>query len=301
MDISDQRRRAIHQVLPTLRLGKVLGHGAGGCVVAADDDASGASVALKVLADDRLSVPYARQRLRTEADVLTRCRHPNVIEAISFHERDDMLLLVMERVDGVTVLARQHGAALTVCEACDIVLAAARGLQCVHQHGYLHGDIKPENVLFDPGGRHRLVDFGLATRWPFKRGRHVVGTPGYMAREAIVSGGVLLPATDVYALGVMAYELLAGHPPFLPDVDPIRAVKMHVDPTPIPLMVIAPQLPRALADLVMTAIAPDVADRVPSAGAFADRLTSAVDDDVPSRGDAAHRERPALRAGSRQG
>jgi serine/threonine protein kinase len=291
--ISDERRRKIREVLPRLRLGEVLGSGAGGWVIAADDEASGVPVAVKVMADGPLLAPFARERLRTEAEVLTKCRHPNLVEVISFHEREDMLLLVMERLHGMTVLQRQQGSRLAMPEVCDILLAVARALHCVHQHGFLHGDVKPENVLFDAEDRHRLVDFGLARRWPFRRMRHVVGTPGYMPREAIVAGGVLLPATDVYALGVMAYELLADHSPFVSDGKPTGAPKMHVQTVPIPLMATAHGLPRALADLVMAAMEPDIEDR-PSAAQFADTLTSIVELDESSAHPEGHRGRQAL-------
>jgi serine/threonine-protein kinase len=272
IDISDRRRRAIGEALPGLRLGDVLGRGAGGCVIAGEDGTSGRPVAVKVLADDLLLAPFARERLRIEAEVLTSCRHPNLVEGISFHEYGDMLLLVMERVTSVTVLETQQGPPLTAHQACHIVLAAALALSCVHEHGFLHGDVKPENVLFDPEGRHRLVDFGLARRWPFQRGRHVAGTPGYMPPEAIAAGGVLVPATDVYALGVMAYELLAGQSPFVSGQEPIDATAIPVEAAPIPLRAVVPAAPRRLADLVMAAIEPDVERRLQSAAAFADAL-----------------------------
>lgn len=277
-DISDRRRRAIADALPWLRLGDVLGGGAGGCVMAAVDDPSGRPLAVKVVADDLLRSPFARARLRTEAEVLTGCRHPHLVEGVSFHEDDEMALLVMERVQSATVLDRQLGPSLSLHQACDIVLAAALALHCVHQYGFLHGDVKPENVLFDPDGCHRLVDFGLARRWPFQRGRHVAGTPGYLPPEAIAAGGVLVPATDVYALGVMAYELLAGQSPFVCKEESIDESALRLDAVPIPLRAVVPALPRRLADLVMAAIEADVADRVQSAGAFADELTGIVND-----------------------
>ena len=270
--ITEQRRSSIREVLPALRLGEVLGAGGGGWVIAAHDESCGERVAVKVLADEPLRAPLARSRLCTEAEILITCRHPNLVRGISFHEFGDMLLLVMERFDGTNVLQRQQGPRLPVLDACGIALAVARALHCVHEFGFLHGDVKPENVLFDPGGRHRIVDFGLARRWPFQRNHHVAGTPGYMAREAIVVDGVLVPATDVYALGMMTYELLAGRSPYLAADGPLAVMKMHVEAMPIPLLALAPSLPRELSDLVMTAIEKRAEDRVSSAGQFADRL-----------------------------
>ena len=272
--ISAARRDAIREALPALRLGEVLGGGAGGWVIAAYDESDGAPVAVKVLADERLRAPHARERLRTEAGVLINCRHPNLIEGIAFYELDEMVLLVMERVGSTTVLQRQVEVGVTVQDACGIALAAARALHCVHDFGLLHGDVKPDNVLFDPSGRHRLADFGLARRWPFSRERHIVGTPEYLAPEGIVNGGVLVPATDVYALGVTTYELLAGQSPYL-SADGWRGVmKLHVHAAAIPLLAVAPHLPPPLASLVMAAIEREVDDRIQSAAEFADRLAA---------------------------
>jgi serine/threonine protein kinase len=275
--ISERRRAAVHQALPDLLLGDVLGGGAGGCVVAADAESTGARLAVKILADEALRAPFAADRLRTEAGVLIACRHRNLIEGISFHEFGDMLLLVMERVDAISVLQQHQEGGLALFDACGIVLAAARALHAVHQYGFLHGDVKPENVLFDPGGRHRLVDFGLARRWPFARGRHAAGTPRYMAPEAIVSGGVVGPATDVYALGMMLYELLSDQAPFLSADDPLEVMRMHVTALPISLGAVAPHLPRELVDLVMRAIEKNAADRISSASELAGRLAAIID------------------------
>jgi serine/threonine-protein kinase len=267
--IDDARRRTVADALPFLTLGELLAGGPGRWVFAATDYATGEPVAVKVQAVDPLHDPEARDRIRIEGGIMTRCRHPNLIRGISAHELDDLMIIVMERVDGETVLQHYVGRRLPVGEVCGIVAATAAALQAVHDDGFLHGDVKPENVLFDPAGRHRLIDFGLARHWPFPVEHQVAGTPWYMAPETICSGGALVPATDIYALGMMAYELLAGHLPFPPADGPVGIMRQQLELPPIPLAISASHLPARLTHLVMAAIQKPVEKRPASAGEFA--------------------------------
>jgi serine/threonine protein kinase len=298
-------RAAISRALPGLRLGPVLGHGAGGWVLAAHDEHSGRRLAVKIIVDDqagdqvgdqadeqvdRQFSALRRDRIRTEAEILTTCRHPNLLRCFAFCELDELSLLVLERFDGPTVLDQDRSGVLGSRETCEIAIAAARALQCVHDFGFVHGDVKPDNVLYDHRGRHRLIDLGLARRWPSVRRRHIAGTPEYLAPEAIADRGVVGPATDVYALGVMTYELLAGVLPFLSADDPESTLRMHLRATPVPLRAVAPTLPPRLADLVMTALARGVDDRISSAAEFAGRLTEIIENDLESPSTSAEAE-----------
>ena len=255
-----------------LTLGEVIGRGDGCCVFAAIDEATREPVAVKVLAGERLRDDSGRQRMRTEAHIVTTCRHPNIIRGLSFHELDDMLILVMERFGRQTVFERSARMALSLAEILAILSATARALHYLHEQGFLHGDVKPENILFDPDGCHRLIDFGLARQWPFPVRQQVSGTPWYMAPETIRAGGTLVPATDVYALGMMGYELLAGHLPFPPADGPIGVMRQQLEHAPLPLGIAAPHLPAPLTALVMSAIEKDISRRIASAKEFADRL-----------------------------
>lgn len=262
---------AIRPVLPHLTLGEAVAGRAGSVILAGVDMSTGQGVAAKVLIGDQLRDPRRRHGLRTEADILMSCRHPNLVRGLAFHEFDDALVLLMERVDGERLFDRALRSRLPVAEACQVLTAAARALQAVHDHGYLHGDIKPDNVLYDPHGRHRLVDLGLARRWPCLVPGQVAGTPWYMAPETI-RGGVLGPAADVYALGMMAYELLAGHLPFPPADGPVEIMRQQIEAMPFPLAAAAPHLPADLIRIVMRAIEKDAAQRPGSATAFADHV-----------------------------
>lgn len=270
--LGESRRRAVAEALPGLRIGGLIGSGAGGWVLDARDEATGERFALKVLADERLRDPTARARLRAEARVLTTCRHRNLVRALALHDHEDMLILVLERVDGANLFEETRRRRHPVMTLCQILSAVAHALQAVHDLGFLHGDVKPENVLVDPAGRHRLIDFQLARPWPFPVESPVAGTPWYMAPEALQPGGHLVPATDVYALGVMSYELFAGHLPFPPAATGQAVSKQQLERAPFPLGLTAPALPLALYELVAEAMARRPADRIASARAFADRV-----------------------------
>lgn len=272
--VSDVRLRAVADALPHITIGGALGSGLGGSVFAGAIASTAEPVAIKLLADAAWRDAVARERIRTEGELLTTCRHPHVVRGIAFYELEDMSLLVMERVPGETLLDRCVGSRPSVAEARDVLLAVARALQHVHALGFLHGDIKPEHVLLAQAGAVRLIDFGLARRWPFNVERQVAGTPWYMAPEAIRAGGSLLPATDVYALGMMAYELLAGHLPYPPAEGAIGIMRQQLELAPFDLAIAAPGLPRDLSALVMAAIDKRLEHRIASAEEFATRLAS---------------------------
>lgn len=267
--LGESCRRIVSDALPSLTIGKLIAEGPGRWVFAASDDSTGRPVVVKAQDVGPLQDPAARDRARIEGDISTSCRHPNLVCGIGVHEFENLLVVVMEHVHGETVLQRSARWRLSAEDACGVIAATAAALHAVHDYGFLHGDVKPENVLFDPAGRHRLIDFGLARRWPFPVEHQVAGTPWYMAPETIDGRGPLVPATDVYALGMMAYELLAGHLPFPPADGPVGIMRQQLELVPIPLALSAPRLPTALAQLVMAAIEKPVDKRPASAGEFA--------------------------------
>ena len=273
--VSAELTPTLSATLPHLQIGSVLGGGGGGWVFAAYDTTKQTPVALKVSADSlaaERTLPGGRGRLHKEAEILTAYPHPNMVAALGFHETETMSILVLEHVDRVSVFRKCFDEPLPLPEVLGVLVAAARVQHHLHEHGFLHGDTKPENVLFDPAGRHRLIDLGQARPWPYPVGRRVPGTAWYLAPEAIVGGGVLLPSTDVYALSMMAYELLAGHMPYPPAGGDEGILRQQISIAPIPLAFVAPQLPRALVELVMAGLAKSAADRPQSAQEFADRL-----------------------------
>ncbi len=254
--------------LPGYDLGAKLGAGAFGLVLAGRHRRLNRDVAIKILATGHEG---ASADFTTEAQVLAAMDHPHVVRVYDYVEADDLHLIVMELLAGGTLTRRR--ADLSPQGACAVGLAVAAALSCAHTHGVLHRDIKPDNMLFDTTGLLKVTDFGIAK---ILDGSAVIpsgatGTPAYMAPEQI-TGGRLGPTTDLYALGIVLYLLLAGAPPFDPAL-PIRELwQHHLDTIPTP----PAGVPAPIAAVIMQALAKDPVDRPASAHAFALDLARAA-------------------------
>ena len=205
----------------------------------------------------------------TEARLLASLDHPHIVPVYDFVEREGLCLLVMEQLPGGTVWTRFSTDGLTPPAAAAAVLATLAGLQAAHEHQILHRDVKPENLMFSSTGALKVTDFGIAKVVSGEdtlatRAGEVVGTPAYIAPEQ-ARGGDLSPATDVYAVSTMFYELLSGQLPFDDDGDAMALLFKHAFETPTPLRDKAPFVPEALAEVVMRGLATDPADRYASA------------------------------------
>jgi serine/threonine protein kinase len=196
-----------------------LGRGGMGTVYLGRQVSLDREVAVKVLASELADDPQFLERLEREARVMARMRHPNIVAVHDFQRTEDGAAIVMEFVEGGSLRERlfQHPHGLPVAEAVRILRQIAAGLEAAHASGVIHRDMKPENVLIDAAGMARVTDFGLAL--PMHAGTTrltlsgtAVGTVDYMAPEQI-KGGEADARLDVFALGVMAYEMLTGQTP----------------------------------------------------------------------------------------
>jgi hypothetical protein len=215
-----------------------LGAGGMAAVYSAVHEHEETSVALKVLPSAWGNAPELRVRLRREADALRRIDHPNVVRVLDVGEIDEALgggcYLALEWLPQALdrVMRAQFPNALASGPAVRIAQGVAEGLAVVHDVGLLHRDVKPSNVLLRADGSPVLTDFGLATAIREQPGARrltppnvVVGTADYMAPEQI-DGGPPDPRTDVYALGAVLFEMLAGHVPFA-GRDPMETLQAH--------------------------------------------------------------------------
>lgn len=196
-----------------------LGRGGMGAVYLGRQLSLDREVAVKVLASELADDPQFLERLEREARVMARLRHPNIVAVHDFQRTEDGAAIVMEFVEGGSLREKllQHPNGLPVAEALRILRQIAAGLEAAHASGVIHRDMKPENVLIDADGTARVTDFGLAlplheasTRLTLSG--TAVGTVDYMAPEQF-RGVEADPRLDVFALGVMAYELLTGKTP----------------------------------------------------------------------------------------
>lgn len=244
-------------------LGQVLGSGGMATVVAGHDRLLDRPVAIKLLG--RHQQPDARARLLREARAAARLHHPNVVAVYDTGEHDGQPFIVMELVRGGTLadLLRQRGR-LDVEEAVGIALGVLDALAVAHAAGIVHRDVKPGNVLLPDDGGVKLSDFGIAkaledaTSGLTATGT-VLGTPSYLAPE-LISGGSAGPAADVYSVGCVLFELLAGQPPYTGESS-VSVAYAHVH-QPVPeVTALRPEVPRDLATVVATAMRKHPGDR----------------------------------------
>jgi serine/threonine protein kinase len=205
-------------------------------------------VAVKVLRQRFASDPEFLERFQREARAAANLDHPNIVTVFDVGKDGDRHYIVMEYVDGqdLKTIIRQKGR-LSVGEALDITAQVAAGVGHAHKAGVIHRDIKPQNVLITRAGRAKVVDFGIAralSESGLTDSDTVWGSPIYFAPEQ-AAGDPLTPASDVYSIGVMMYEMLAGTPPFEADSPTALAMK-HLREEPPPLTVHNPQVPPRL-------------------------------------------------------
>jgi len=258
--------------LPGYEIGAELGRGAFGVVLAGRHRQLGREVAIKQLAPGLVGTESVRSRFLVEAQVLASISHPHIVPVYDYVERDDACILVMERLAGGTVWSRFVNRGFDQQTACAIAMVACSGLSAAHQHGVLHRDMKPENILFGDDNVLKVTDFGIARVLGeddalANRAGEILGTPAYMAPEQ-ASGADLGPTTDVYAVGVMLYELLSGRLPYPDEGGSLATVLRHINEDATPLADVAPAVPAAIAEVVMRAIARNPAERFDTAEAF---------------------------------
>lgn len=244
-------------------------------------------VAVKVLAPALAADPSDLARFRREAQLIASLRHPNVVQIYALGEHQGLLYMVQELLPGPTLdqqLAdlRRRGRRVERRDALAIVHDLAAALDAAHAVGVIHRDVKPGNAIANAQGRMVLTDFGIARSDAdpsLTTTGIVLGTPYYVAPEQASGSGALTSACDIYALGVVAFELLAGRRPFEADTPAGLLLKHLYEPPPAP-SALRPDLPPTIDGTVLRALEKEPAARFPSAGAFAQALAAAWPEDV---------------------
>ncbi|HUO48972.1 MAG TPA: serine/threonine-protein kinase [Acidimicrobiales bacterium] len=272
-------QQLVADALPQYEIGGELGRGGWGVVLAGRHRQLGRDVAIKQLPRAFAADESIRARFGVEARLLASLDHPHIVPVFDYVERDGLCLLVMELLPGGTVWSQFTTEGYTATAAIAVVLACLAGLQSAHGHHVLHRDIKPENLMFSSSGALKVTDFGIAKvvggeETLATRAGEVVGTPAYIAPEQ-ARGGDLSPATDVYAVSTMLYELLCGSLPFADDGDAMALMFKHAFEAPEPLLDKAPNLPPQVAAVVMAGLTTDPTQRPQSAEAFGVALAEA--------------------------
>lgn len=255
------------------RLDVFVAAGGMGQVWRATDVVLSRTVAVKVLLPQLLTDPGFEARFRGEARIIAALRHAGVVNVYDYGENTDdvgrrVLYLVMAYVEGESLSEKiEHAGRLSVAETMSVVAQAADALQAAHDSGIVHRDVKPGNLLVQDDGHVTLVDFGVARSnsvTSVTTGNAVPGTALYMAPEQ-ASGQQVTGATDIYALGAVAYHCLAGYPPFS-GTNPIEIALRHLQDEPPPL---PDDVPIGAQQFVMRAMAKDPSARFESGAAMA--------------------------------
>jgi hypothetical protein len=227
-------------------------------------------VAIKLLRPSEHAEPQAIERFRREARTAASLVSPHIVEVYDFFEEHDAHYLVMELVEGQDL--KRHiieRGPLPPAEALAIGAQVCRALRVAHAQGFIHRDIKPQNVLLTPTGEAKLADFGIVyvpRARGFTAGGIVLGTADYISPEQ-AQGLPLEPTTDLYSLGVVLYEALTGALPFDGET-PMAVAMRHVTVPAPPLRTRRPELPRGVERVVMRALRKDPDDRYPTAAAM---------------------------------
>ncbi len=258
-------RERIAAALPDYEIGRELGRSQWSVVLEARHRQLNRDVAVKRLPEILVAQPEVRARFRTEAQVLARLDHPHIVRVHDFVEKDDLCLIVMEKVSGGTVWDLFEGGGVSADDACAIAVATCAALDHAHGEGVLHRDIKPDNLMMSGDGVLKVTDFGIAkvlggAATLATRAGTATGTPAYMAPEQ-AADAPLTPAADVYSTAVVLYELLCGRLPFSSEGGALTVMYRHVHDKPRPLGELVPDLPGPVVDVVMHALETSPADR----------------------------------------
>src|SRR4051794_15965480 len=236
-------------------------------------------VAIKILHEHYAGDPEYLERFRREARAVARLSHPNIVTVIDRGDDGGRQFIVFEHVEGENLkeLVLRSGR-LSVRRALELALDVADGLAFAHDHGLVHRDVKPQNVLLSHEGEVKVTDFGIARSLHMEHGvtqtGTVLGTGEYLAPEQ-ASGKQVSPATDVYSLGVVLWELLAGDVPFVGE-NFVAVALRHVNEPPPSLRERRPDVTPRLEAAVNRALAKDPGRRFPSMTAFAKELRACL-------------------------
>ncbi|GIJ74772.1 hypothetical protein Voc01_096890 [Virgisporangium ochraceum] len=273
------------------RLVEPLGSGGMSVVWKGYDEVLGRAVAVKVLHPGHAVDPDARDRIRAEAQRAARLAHPYITAVHDFGESGSGVpYVVMELVTGPTLADRIDAGPVPAADTLRICAQIAAALTAAHARGVVHRDIKPVNVML-PASGVKVLDFGISAvageHEPAPDGRSVWGTPAYLAPERI-DGGAVTPASDVYALGLLLYRLLAGAPPWHTEsIADLFDAHRFVAPAPLPADL--PGVPDAVRRLCLACLAKDPRDRPATAEVAKVLATAAGRPPAPARAPAGPR------------
>jgi serine/threonine protein kinase/tetratricopeptide (TPR) repeat protein len=253
-----------------------VGRGGQGVVFRARQKSLNRTVALKVISLGQWASKTYLKRFRLEAEAAARLEHPGIVPIHEVGEHDGSCYFSMKFVEGGQLDEVVRRKPMSLRQAAELIAKVARTVHYAHEHGILHRDIKPGNILLDEKGEPHLTDFGLArlveSESTLTRTKEVMGTPSYLAPEqAMGDNATVSSATDVYGLGAVFYQLLTGHPPFAGGTT-YETIKLVLDTEPRQPRSLNPKIDRDLSTICLKCLDKDPQHRYPSALALAEDL-----------------------------
>lgn len=264
-------------------LQRELGRGGMGIVYQARQRSLNRTAAVKMILRGQWASAADLARFRSEAESAARLDHPHIVPVYEVGEHDGQPYFVMKYVEGVTLASRLAEGPIPPREAAALLAPICDAIHFAHERGILHRDLKPSNILIDLEDRPHVTDFGLAKcvegDAQLTRSGAVLGTPCYMAPEqAAGNRGQLSPASDVYSLGTILYQMLTGRPPFQA-ATPVDTVLLVLEQDPLPPRLLNPRADRDLEMIALKCLQKPPALRYPTAKALADDLRAYLTDE----------------------
>ena len=258
------------------RLMEEIGRGGQGVVYRAHQKSLNRTVALKVIGLGHWATEAHLKRFRREAEAAARLEHSGIVPIYEVGERDGSCYFSMKLVEGGSLTQWSSVKPMPMRQAVELIAKVVRTVHYAHEHGILHRDIKPGNILLDQKGEPHLTDFGLArlveTESTVTRTMEVLGTPSYMAPEqAVGNNATVSSVTDVYGLGAVLYQLLTGQPPFAGGTT-YETIKLLLDTEPRQPRLLNPKIDRDLSTICLKCLEKDRSRRYSCALALAEDL-----------------------------
>src|SRR5437660_1579686 len=253
-----------------------VGRGGQGVVFRARQKSLNRIVAVKVISLGQWATKAHLKRFRLEAEAAASLDHPCIVPIYEVGERDGQCYFSMKFVEGGQLDEVVRRTPMSIRQAAELIAKVARTVHYAHEHGILHRDIKPGNILLDAKGEPHLTDFGLArlveSDSTVTRTMEVLGTPSYMAPEqAVGNNAAISSVTDVYGLGAVLYQLLTGQPPFAGGTT-YETIKLLLDTEPRSPRLLNPKVDRDLSTICLKCLEKDSQRRYPSALALAEDI-----------------------------
>jgi tRNA A-37 threonylcarbamoyl transferase component Bud32 len=263
----------------------LIGEGAMGAVYLAENvELPDRQYAVKVLLNPITNAPMFQERFNEEARNQSILDHPNIVHVHDFFKEAGRYYLLMDYVDGEPLSKVIERGKLDEKRATEIMDGVLRGLNCAHEHGIVHRDVKPSNILIDKSGRARLTDFGIAIRAGEMRltstGISAVGTAAYMSPEQIRTPGKIDHLADVYSAGIVLFEMLTGDVPFHGETD-FAVHQQQVKARPPNPRIINSTISARVTRIIALALAKNPRDRIQGCEQFRRMLAGEVDPPFP--------------------